>query len=82
MAAALLCSDYPAASHHRYGRGPGSVVVPEPMAVHVTAAASQCETTPTTGVPCKGFSQMRRTGADSFTSGRNGSKRVATHVLR
>jgi len=29
-----------------------------------------------------GFSQMRRTGADSFSSGRNGSKRVATHVLR
>ena len=29
-----------------------------------------------------GLSQMRRTGADSFTSGRNGSKRVATHVLR
>jgi len=30
----------------------------------------------------KGLSQMRRTGADSFTSGRNGSERVATHVLR
>ena len=30
----------------------------------------------------EGLSQMRRTGADSFTSGRNGSKRVATHVLR
>ena len=30
----------------------------------------------------RGLSQMRRTGADSFTSGRNGSKRVATHVLR
>jgi len=25
---------------------------------------------------------MRRTDADSFTSGRNGSKRVATHVLQ
>jgi len=30
----------------------------------------------------RGLSQMRRTGADSSTSGRNGSKRVATHVLR
>jgi len=30
----------------------------------------------------RGLSQMRRTGADSFTSGRNGSKRVAAHVLR
>ena len=27
----------------------------------------------------RGLSQMRRTGADSFTSGRNSSKRVATH---
>jgi serine/threonine protein phosphatase PrpC len=34
------------------------------------------------GKPHGGLSQMRRTGADSFTSGRNGSKRVATHVLR
>ena len=30
----------------------------------------------------KGLSQMRRTGADGFTSGRNDSNRVATHVLR
>ena len=33
-------------------------------------------------LPAVGLSQMRRTGADSFTSGRNGRKRVATHVLR
>src|SRR5208337_5017621 len=39
-------------------------------------------TTPQKAPNKAGLSQMRRTGTDSFTSGRNGSKRVATHVLR
>ena len=57
-----------------------------PGVLHASArfAYQQARKVVTTFDPghCRGLSQMRRTGADSFTSGRNGSKRVATHVLR
>ena len=51
------------------------LLAPDVFPVEVVHELAKAERLP-------GLSQMRRTGADGFTSGRNGSKRVATHVLR